>query len=125
MDDMGVPLDLAYDKKYCCNPHRDHLLQVKEGWLARLKKRAELQLIAAIEREGMVTERNEFISREVLYAIADGLTNFQDLPSSVKLACLNQSMTGHNYDVRRFAKALAEEYGNFMKANVGLDVECI
>ena len=118
---MGVPLDFVYEGAYCCASHRDHLLQLKQNWLARLKKRAELQLISAIEREALNTGRNEFISREALYAVADRLAVFQELPSSAKAAALDRSMVGHSCDVKLFASYLAEEYGDSMRKNVGLE----
>ena len=118
---MGVPLDYVFERAYCCASHGDHLLQLKQNWLARLKKRAELQLIAAIEREALNIGVNEFIGREALYAIADRLAVFQELSSSAKAAALDRSMVGHSYDVQLLAKYLAEEYGDAMRGNVGLE----
>ena len=114
-------MECAYERKYCCASHRDHLHQLKQTWLSRLRERAELQLITAIEREAAITGRCESTSRDILYAIADRLVIFQELSPSVKQAALDRSMMGHTYDVRKFARILGDEYGDFMKVSVGLE----
>ena len=118
---MEVPLEYDHERKYCCASHRDHLLLLRQTWLSRLRERAELQLITAIEREAAIIGRFESTSREILFAIADRLEIFQELAPSVKHAALDQSMMGHTYDVQNFARILGGEYGDSMKVSLGLE----
>lgn len=121
VDEDDMPLKYASSKKYCCDDHYRHLHELKERTFNQLKESAELQLMSAIDREAVKVGRDEFISRSVLLAIADRLQLFHELPSSVKLAALDQSMVGHQCDARLFAKRMAAEYSDLMKTDFGLE----